>query len=391
MGGIDWIGIIRKDGGNTFMRDPFSASGPVSATERAGTRMRAILPLHGERDCFIVRSVSRKGFNARTWRAVAVAMAGAFLALAPLRAEEAPLYLAVDMRGGREAASWPVERVEAPPSGERWGEDFKTGRLLLRRIEPGTFAMGSPESERGRYKDETLHSVTISRPYFIGVFEVTQRQWELAMGRRTSPAPGDTRPADRVSHAAIRGNRAGAAWPANADVDPGSFLGVLRAKTGLDFDLPTEAQWEYACRAGTATALNSGKDLDDDVSCPALAEIARCPLNTRDGRGGGSQHDTGVGEYLPNAWGLHDMHGNVWEWCLDWYAPHSAGPATDPSGPASGTLRVLRGGSWGFPARDHRSARRHGAPPGYDAYSGYGFRVACPAPPEGAAERGTGP
>lgn len=322
---------------------------------------------------------------------LAAGLSAALLALSPARAEESPSYLAVDMRGGRDAASWPVERAEVPPAGERWGDDFKTDRLLLRRIEAGTFAMGSPEGELGRYGDETLHSVTITRPYFIGVFEVTQRQWELAMGARTSPAPGDSRPADRISHESIRGNSAGTAWPANGDVDPGSFLGTLRAKTGIDFDLPTEAQWEYACRAGTTTALNSGKDLSDAVSSPDLAELARCHLNTRDGRGGAFQHNTSVGEYLPNAWGLHDMHGNVWEWCLDWYAPYPGGPATDPVGPASGTLRILRGGSWGYPARDHRSARRHGTPPGYNAYSGYGFRVACPVPPEGAVAWGEEP
>lgn len=372
-----------------------------------------IRPLRRGRECFIIETmklisfyvktkrkaspafrppaVVRGRIGARARKSAAVAVAGLVLAMAPIRAEEAPLYLAVDLRGGRTAATWPVDRVGALPAGGRWGEEFKTGRLLLRRIEAGTFAMGSPEGERGRYGDETLHSVTIGRPYYIGVFEVTQRQWELAMGHRTSPAPGDTRPADCVSHASIRGARAGAAWPESGEVDADSFMGVLRAKTGLDFDLPTEAQWEYACRAGTRTALNSGRDLSDAVTCPALAEIARCPLNTRDGRGGGGQHNTGVGEYRPNAWGLHDMHGNVWEWCLDWYAPYPAGAATDPAGPAVGTTRVLRGGSWGFPARDHRSARRHGAPPGYDAYSGYGFRVACPASAGDAAGREAAP
>lgn len=314
-------------------------------------------------------------------RRLVAGIAVALFAPVPSHAEGGDaLYLGVDMHGGREAACWPVEQVTAPPDGEPWDDDFKTEHLLLRRIEAGSFAMGSPSGELGRYGDETLHAVTITRPYFIGVFEVTQRQWELAMGTRTSPAPGDARPADRVSYAMIRGDGIGAAWPDDGRVDSGSFLGVLRAKTGIDFDLPTEAQWEYACRAGTLTALANGRNLADAVACPALAEVGRCFLNTRDGRGGPHQHNTGVGEYRPNAWGLHDMHGNVWEWCLDWYAPYPEGAATDPGGPARGARRLLRGGSWGYPARDHRSARRHAAPPDYDAYSGYGFRVACPVP-----------
>lgn len=319
---------------------------------------------------------------------LAVFFSAAMSVFPPASAQEScPQYLAVDMGGGQGAKSWPVETVEPPPDGEPWSEEFKTVRLLLRRIGAGSFAMGSPAGELGRYRDETLHPVTITCPYFIGVFPVTQRQWELAMGRRTSPVPGDTRPADRISYTAVRGASAGSAWPADGNVDPGSFLGVLRAKTGIDFDLPTEAQWEHACRAGTTTALNSGKDLSDAVACPEVAEVGRCPQNIYDGRCGSQQHNTGVGEYLPNAWGLYDMHGNVWEWCLDWYAPYPGTPATDPVGPPGGTTRVLRGGNWGYPARDHRSARRHGAPPGYDAYSGYGFRVACPVPPVSAASR----
>jgi len=154
-------------------------------------------------------------------------------------------------------------------------------------------------------------------------------------------------------------------------VDAGSFFGILRARTGLTFDLPTEAQWEYACRAGTTTALNSGKDLNDTN----MAEVARYYYNQDDGKGGCSEH-TKVGCYLPNAWGLHDMHGNVLEWCLDWYQANLGGDdVTDPVGSKSGEGRVGRGGNWFGFAQGCRSADRYFNEPSAISISS-GFRVA---------------
>ena len=273
---------------------------------------------------------------------------------------------------------------------ENWSYDFRDGgpnlsgdacrttELWLRRIPKGTFTMGSPEDELGRSSNETQHQVTLTQDYYIGVFEMTQKQYELVMGSNPSSYKGDTRPVENVSYNDLRGASAegGAGWPEKGHtVDAGSFFGVLRTKTGLCFDLPTEAQWEYACRAGTTTALNSGKNLTSTDECPNMAEVGRYYYNCNDGKGGYGEH-TKVGCYLPNAWGLYDMHGNVWEWCLDWRGDYPASAVTDPAGADSGSYRVTRGG-WYRYARNCRSAYRGGNshPSLRDDY--LGFRLVC--------------
>ncbi len=263
-------------------------------------------------------------------------------------------YMVIDLSGGTSATTYPVSYLEDVPSGG-WSDEYKTTKLVMRRIEAGTFTMGSPTSELGRSSNELQHRVTLSKPYYIGVFEVTQKQWQLVMGNNPSRDKGDAHPVECVCYDDIRGSSLGSAWPTSADVDATSFIGKLRQKIGDNgFDLPTEAQWEYACRAGTTTALNSGKNLESATApgCSNLAEL------------GGNVYSNGevhraVGSFLPNNWLLYDMHANVAEWCLDWYTdtPNTEAVA-DPQGPVSGTKRNFRGGGWGTYARGCRSAAR---------------------------------
>ena len=292
-------------------------------------------------------------------------------------------YLVVDLSGGPDAERWPVEFRRHLPAGGFNTDEYKTGKLVLRRIEPGSFTMGSPRDELGRYSNEDLHPVTLTKPYYIGLFEMTQRQWELAMGNNPSQDKGAMRPVENTSYDDIRGRDAGSRWPAANAVDPGSLIGKLRAKTGLAFDLPTDAQWEYVCRAGTQTALYTGENLTDTRHDAAVDEIARYGYDNgthggiQDGKGGYRTQHTTVGSYRPNAWGLYDMGGNVWELCRDWYALY-LGPsaATDPVGPPSGQERVRRGGAWDNSAWHCRSASRDHFGPSDPTFAN-GFRLAC--------------
>ena len=284
-------------------------------------------------------------------------------------------YLVVDLSGGTSASSFPVSYLYSVPEGG-WSDEYKTTKLVLRLVQPGTFTMGSPSTETGRdtsANGEIQHDVTLTKPYYVGIFETTQRQYELIKG--TNPADlniGQKYPVEQVSYDMIRGNDQGANWPENNNVDSGSFMGILRAKTGLTFDLPTEAQWEYACRATTTTALNSGKDLTNASVCPNMAEVGRYTHNTNDGKG---NNFVEPGQYLVNNWGIFDMHGNLAELCLDYYADYSSSDAvTDPVGPSTGTLRVKRGGSWQDIASECRSARRVGVDSNFHN-QGTGFRV----------------
>jgi len=299
-------------------------------------------------------------------------------------------YLVVDLSAGADAKTYPAAYLDEVPSAG-WGTRHKTDRLVLRRVEPGPFAMGSPESETGRRPDEQRHNVTLTRAYYIGVFEVTQRQWELVMGENPSwfKTEGAARPVEQVSYCMVRGPASGLNWPADGAVDDDSFMGRLRARTGIaGFDLPTEAQWECACRAATAGALNNGKDLTGCDRCPNVEEVAVYRRN-RDAADAAASPERGgtaaVGSRLPNRWGLYDMHGNVLEWCRDRFGPYEGDTVSDPAGTASGSTRVLRGGPWWYYdpkcAANCRSARRYDKNPRDGGKQfGWGFRAAVEEP-----------
>ncbi len=226
-------------------------------------------------------------------------------------------------------------------------------------IEAGSFVMGSPEDEDGRENDELLHRVTLTKDFYMGKYEVTQEQWEAVMGNNPSLFKGAKRPVEQVS------------WN-----DAQEFIKKLNAqnavkRSGMKFRLPTEAEWEYACRAGTMTEYSWGNALNGDkANC-----YGNYPYGT-DVKGKYLEQTTDVGSYAPNAWGLYDMHGNVFEWCEDWYGSYSNGAVTDPKGAPSGSHRVVRGGSWIDDAGFCRSAHRgHGDPTGRGV--NFGFRLVC--------------
>ena len=230
--------------------------------------------------------------------------------------------------------------------------------LEMVKIKAGTFTMGSPEGELGRDSWEKQHQVTLTKDYWLGKFEVTQAQYEAIMGNNPSTFKGSNRPVEEVS------------WE-NAK----EFCNKLNERyagklpTGYRFDLPTEAQWEYACRAGTTTALSNGTNLTSEKgTCSNLNEVGWYDKNH------GSAGHKAVGQKRPNNWGLYDMHGNVFEWCRDWWASY-IGDSTDPTGPTSGSDRVIRGGSCVIYAMFCRSAFRTTSPPG-DRNCGLGFRLA---------------
>ena len=218
--------------------------------------------------------------------------------------------------------------------------------------------MGSPETEVGRSKYEIPHEVTISPNFYIGATEVTQAQWQKVMGNNPSKFNGDELPVETVS------------WDQAVEFCKRLSEMPEEKKAGRKYRLPSESEWEYACRAGTTTPFHFGSELNGrQANCDGTV-----PYGT-DTKGPYFEKTTSVGKYPANAWGLYDMHGNVLEWCADWYGDYPSGSVTDPSGPVIGSNRVFRGGSWYGVAVNCRSARRDGDDPSFrDGF--LGFRVA---------------
>ena len=230
--------------------------------------------------------------------------------------------------------------------------------MKLNEIPAGNFLMGSPESEAYREDDETQHKVTISKAFYMQTTEVTQGQWKAVMG--TEPWKGQEYSKyikEGANYAATH-----VSWD-----DAIAYCKKLSEKEGKKYRLPTEAEWEYACRSGTKTRWSFG---DDEK---VLGDYAWYVKNTCDID---DQYAHQVGLKKPNTFGLYDMHGNVFEWCHDYYKEdyYKYSPAQDPTGPVTGSYRVFRGGSWHIGAsRSHRSANRDRV--GVGRYFIFGFRL----------------
>ncbi len=298
--------------------------------------------------------------------------------------------------------SHPLASGHPPPWASAWGESrygpwaafsVRSVEYRMQWIPPGTFQMGSPENEVGRRDNESQHTVTLTEGFWLGQTPCTQALWTAVMGTNPSRFEDPLRPVETVS------------WEeAEACI---AKLNALRP--GLDLRLPTEAQWEYACRAGTTAATYAGDlELVGANNAPVLDAIAWYGGNSGHGFDLAGGYDSSdwpekqyphtragtrrVGLRRPNPWGLHDMLGNVWEWCADGYESYGMGHAMDPIGPIKGSFRVLRGGSWFLVARGVRAAFRLWDRPGFRLdVVGFRFSRGQGAPGPGAGGQGAEP
>lgn len=249
------------------------------------------------------------------------------------------------------------------PWASDWGQDeyglwmaftFKGVRQCFRWIKPGSFKMGSPETEPERFDNEKQHEVILTKGFWMADTVCTQALWQAVMGKNPSGFKGDNKPVENIS------------WD-----DTTKFINKLNSiKPELKLRLPTEAEWEYSCRAGTITPFSFGENITTDQA----NFYGKSPYNG--GKKGLNRQKTVDVKSLPcNDWGLFEMHGNVWEWCNDWFSAYSGTFVTDPEGPKNGSGRVLRGGSWLNFDRRLRSAFRYWyAPNGFDGDTS--FRLA---------------
>ena len=319
-----------------------------------------------------MRQTTAQGARARVLVQAALALGLAVLAVA----WPAPTSAQVPADGVGVTNKSATQGATSKPAGEVF---TNTLGMRFTRIAPGTFAMSSKDAEKERDDNtERAHTVTLTKPYLLGLYEVTRGQFAAFVkdaGYKTD--------AEKGVGLSIGSGGEDRSWR-NPGIDQGDdhpvvqvswndateFCKWLSKKEGRTYRLPTEAEWEFACRAGTTTVYSLGNTI--------FVNQANYDGNTRY-RGGKTgvnrARTTPVGSFAPNAWGLYDMHGNVWEWCADWLAPFGRGDVTDPVGPDKGLAKVMKGGSWYDEARHCRCAERGGLAPANRSFD-IGFRVA---------------
>ena len=359
-----------------------------------------------------------QGSKTITWRPdlsweghkVALANGGARAVVTAWALDNTPDYMVVDISAAAQQNTQKYyPSVDFIPGGLLGRPEYRTTAIVMRKImaKDVTWTMGSTPLETQRNATrESSHQVTLTNNYYIGVFEVTQAQWGLLQPSRTAPSYFSNvvdramRPVELVCYNEIRNSTSASSdstynWP--HDPYQYSFLGKLRTRTGIDFDLPSEAQWEFAARAGNGdTKWSDGSGVMNADEDENMERLGRFRLNggwvggtTEPDQSCGATNGTAiVGSYAPNAWGLYDVHGNVWEWCLDWYADninaHGGKLNIDPAAPgkmlsgATGSFRLNRGGSWGNLPYACRPAWRKSCAPGSSG-GDVGFRLACTA------------
>jgi len=273
-----------------------------------------------------------------------VALAGLFTL--PLRAQPDPAHA-------------PLTAVEAKAIQQAWAKFLKRPARITNSvgigfalIPPGQFTMGSPADEESHQPAEILHQVTLTKPFYMSLGEITQGQWTALMGKNPSFFLGDDLPVETVT------------WD-----EANEFCRKLGERDEGKYDLPTEARWEYACRAGTTTAFHTGPTI-----LPSQANYDGNSSYAGGRKGEFRETTTPAGTFAPNPWGLFDMHGNVWEWCQDRYGPYPEDEIIDPTGAPSGENRALRGGCWiNSPAVCRSANRGQGKPVSWNFH--FGFRI----------------